>query len=264
MFALTWAASPCTAQSDTAARGAGSIEGRIIYNQSYIPDAGVSAYGGNRLMARTIADSDGLFRLEHLAAGSYKLVAITTYRDVLMSKTIMVGNGFSLATECNEFFLAKAKPKTIMKKYSDTLLKQTVDSIAVFKKQREMGVFGAGKLLKTYHVCLGFTPVGAKHFEGDGKTPEGRYAITCKNRYSEYHKSLCISYPNGRDRDFARKAGKSPGGNVMIHGLPNGEGNRKQDYIDDDWTWGCIALTNEEIDDLFEHVADNAPILLMP
>ena len=261
---LSLVAHSCLAQSDTVQRGRGIIEGRVIYNRSYIPNASIRAYEGNRLMARAKADTDGIFRLLHLPAGNYKVVAITGYNDVLMSKTLAVRNTDLLTTECDEFFLAQAKPKTSKKKYADTLLKQVVDSVVVYKKRREMAVFGSGRLLKVYHICLGFTPVGAKHFQGDGKTPEGNYTLSCKNPYSQYHKSLCISYPNKDDREFAHKAGKQPGGDVMIHGLPNGEGSRKDEYVADDWTWGCIALNDEEIDDLYAHVHERTPIMLLP
>ncbi len=265
LFGIEMGMETCEAQSDVFQSGKGRIEGRVVVGKSYIPNALISAYKDNRLICKSRADSDGVFLLAHLPAGNYKIKAVTPYNDVLISKSIIVKNTDLVASNCDEFFLAhRIVNATTGKVYADTLLNHEVDSIVVHKREREMLVFGRGVLLKVYHICLGFSPTGAKHFEGDGKTPEGKYKISCKNPGSEYHKSLCISYPDKTDRDNARKAGKSPGGNVRIHGLPNGVSAHKEDYIHEDWTWGCIALTNEEIDDLYVHTKDQTPIVLLP
>jgi murein L,D-transpeptidase YafK len=165
---------------------------------------------------------------------------------------------------CDEFFLVNKRATQRKMTYIDTPLKLDIDSILVLKQKREMYVYCHNKLLKVYHVCLGFTPVGAKHLEGDGKTPEGRYYICDKNLQSEYHKSLGVSYPNEADKKYALAAHKPAGGNIKIHGLPNGEGQNKEAYIYEDWTWGCIALTDEEIDEVFAHTALKTSILILP
>lgn len=138
-----------------------------------------------------------------------------------------------------------------------------VDKILVEKSKRQMHVFSKGKKLKTYRVSLGFSPRGKKRFEGDGKTPEGRYFIISKNEQSIAHKSFGISYPNIIDRQFAARYRKSAGGNIMIHGMMNGLGYWGKFHCFIDWTGGCIALTNNEMDDLFRHVDVGCEIEIM-
>ena len=129
-----------------------------------------------------------------------------------------------------------------------------IDKILVEKSKREMHVFFNGKKLNTYSISLGFRPNGKKQFEGDGKTPEGRYSIVSKNYNNIAHKSFGISYPNTADRQFAARHHKSAGGDIMLHGLMNGLGYWGKFHRFIDWTAGCIALTNNEMDDLFRHV----------
>jgi murein L,D-transpeptidase YafK len=129
-----------------------------------------------------------------------------------------------------------------------------IDIILVEKSNRQMHVYTDGKKLKTYSISLGFRPKGKKHFEKDGKTPEGVYYIISKNSRSVAHKSLGISYPNAADKKYAARRGKSPGGHIMIHGLMNGLGYWGKFHRFVDWTGGCIAITDSEMDDLFRHV----------
>lgn len=139
-----------------------------------------------------------------------------------------------------------------------------VDSLVVYKSKREMVAYGRGKKLKTYIVSLGATPSGAKHCEGDRKTPEGIYHINDKNPNSIYHKNLGISYPNDADRRYAKAHKLSTGGDVKIHGLPNNPKYPAKDYLYSDWTWGCIAVSNEEIDELYRFVKTGAVINILP
>ncbi len=139
-----------------------------------------------------------------------------------------------------------------------------IDKIEVFKSKREMKVYQNGKLLKTYKIALGTNPTGAKQFEGDGKTPEGLYYIDGKNPNSSYHKNLGVSYPNETDKVFAKKNKKSPGGLIKIHGLPNGMGAIGSAHTLSDWTLGCIAVTSEEIDELYVSVPLRTPIQIHP
>jgi len=129
-----------------------------------------------------------------------------------------------------------------------------VDKILVEKYKRKMHVFSNGEKLNTYTISLGFRPKGKKHFEGDGKTPEGVYCIVSKNSQSIAHKSFGISYPNAADKKYAAQRGKSAGGHIMIHGMMNGLGYWGKFHRFKDWTGGCIAITNSEMDDLFRHV----------
>ena len=139
-----------------------------------------------------------------------------------------------------------------------------VDSIAIHKGEREMQVFRKGRLLKTYSIHLGLNPVGPKRCLGDYRTPEGLYFINVKNANSQFHKSLGISYPNATDVHRASKIGLKPGGDIMIHGLPNGEEEAGPDRYQNDWTWGCIAISNHEIEELFDHIEIRTPVLITP
>jgi len=139
-----------------------------------------------------------------------------------------------------------------------------IDSIVVIKHLRQMSVYRHDTLLKIYRVALGDTPVGHKHFEGDEKTPEGLYTIFDKNPNSVCHKNLGISYPNDADRAYARKAGRAVGGDVKIHGLLNGQGYIGSAHLLDDWTNGCVAVTDEEIDELYAHTPVGIPINILP
>ena len=129
-----------------------------------------------------------------------------------------------------------------------------IDSIAVYKGKRKMEVYYKKKLLKTYTISLGRQPKGHKQYEGDMRTPEGLYFIQDRNPNSTCHKNLGISYPNAEDKQAAAKLGKPPGGDIKIHGFPNGQPYFSTIHTFKDWTYGCIAVTDEEIDELFEHV----------
>jgi len=139
-----------------------------------------------------------------------------------------------------------------------------IDKILVVKHKRELTVFSNGEALKTYAVSLGGMPVGKKEFEGDQKTPEGIYTINDRNPNSDYHLNLAVSYPNASDSLHAAGLGKSAGGEIKIHGLPNGYGFIGKFQRFKDWTAGCIALTNSEIEELFYHVPMGTEIQIVP
>lgn len=139
-----------------------------------------------------------------------------------------------------------------------------IDSIEVFKSKRRMHVYCTGRLLKTYRISLGKNPLGAKAYEGDCKTPEGIYEINGRNPNSSFHKNLGISYPNEQDVAFALESGKTAGGDIKIHGLRNGYGYIGQCHRLKNWTAGCIAVTNKEIDELYAAVKPNAQITIYP
>ena len=131
-----------------------------------------------------------------------------------------------------------------------------VTRIQVFKERRVMQFLHHNSLLKQYNFDLGFNPVGHKTQEGDGRTPEGAYLIDRKNPNSQFHLSLGISYPNASDVAQARARGVSPGGDIFIHGTP------KRWIGQRDWTWGCIAVTNEEMDEIFPMISTGTKIFL--
>ena len=125
-----------------------------------------------------------------------------------------------------------------------------VDKILIEKKARRLMLISKGEVLKTYKIALGGNPDGPKERQGDNKTPEGTYVIDSHNKDSRYHLSLHISYPNERDRKRARELGVSPGGNIMIHGIKNGFSWVGDLHTGIDWTKGCIAITDEEIEEI--------------
>lgn len=140
-----------------------------------------------------------------------------------------------------------------------------IGKLVVRKSEREMDAYDeSGRLLKTYPVSLGFNPKGHKQFEGDGKTPEGRYIINDRNPNSGYRKNLGVSYPNRQDKAYAASQGKSPGGDIKIHGLPNGSGSIGERHLLKDWTNGCIAVTDEQVDELYRLVKPRAEIEILP
>ena len=138
------------------------------------------------------------------------------------------------------------------------------DRVLVFKKQHTLQLLQGGKVIKTYKVALGGDPVGAKRSQGDHKTPEGVYVLDFRNPHSQFYKSIHISYPNVHDRAQARERGVSPGGYVFVHGLPKGYGFVGASHRLKDWTDGCIAVTNEEIDEIWQAVAGGTPIEIRP
>lgn len=136
---------------------------------------------------------------------------------------------------------------------------EDVASVRVEKAARRLYLLdAAGRPLRVItRIQLGDDPVGAKRFEGDERTPEGHYVIDYANPSSSYHLSLHISYPDARDRAYAESLGRSPGGGIFIHGQPN---SLQSGRIEGDWTDGCIALSNEEIEELWQLVPDGTPI----
>jgi murein L,D-transpeptidase YafK len=140
----------------------------------------------------------------------------------------------------------------------------TIDQIVVEKSERRLSVFANGKRLKSYRVALGRNPVGAKQEEGDMKTPEGTYTIDSRNPQSAFHLALHISYPSDADKARAAERGLNAGFDIMIHGIQNGFGWIGAFHRWHDWTAGCIALTDEEIEELWRVTPDGTLIEIKP
>jgi len=138
------------------------------------------------------------------------------------------------------------------------------DKILVEKGARRLTLFSAGRKLKEYRIALGFSPAGPKEREGDGRTPEGIYTIDFHKPDSAFHRALHISYPSAEDNARAAEAGIPAGGDIMIHGLPNGRGALGAAHRLRDWTAGCIAVTDPEIDEIYGSVNDGTPIEILP
>jgi murein L,D-transpeptidase YafK len=139
-----------------------------------------------------------------------------------------------------------------------------VDKILILKSARKLQLLRGKDVVKEYRVALGKSPAGAKERQGDGKTPEGSYVIDYRNKNSQFHRSLHISYPNATDKTRARILGVDPGGDVFIHGLMNGYGWIGAAHRTKDWTLGCIAVTNEEIEEIWKLVPDGTPVEIRP
>jgi murein L,D-transpeptidase YafK len=138
------------------------------------------------------------------------------------------------------------------------------DKIVVVKSTHTMTLYSKGSVLRTYRFALGRGPGHAKQRQGDHETPEGAYMIDAKNAHSRFHLALHISYPNPDDKRRAQKLGVAPGGDIMIHGIENGLGWAGPLQRDIDWTDGCIALTDPEIDEVWKLVSIGTPIEIRP
>lgn len=136
-----------------------------------------------------------------------------------------------------------------------------VTRIEVHKADRKMYLLHNSKVLKQYDIALGQNPVGHKQFEGDSKTPEGVYYIDRRNPNSNFYLSVGMSYPNPTDRAFARSQGRSPGGDIFIHGRANKHNDRGLGW---DWTDGCIAVTDKEIEEIYSMVKIGTMIVVFP
>lgn len=138
------------------------------------------------------------------------------------------------------------------------------DLVVVEKAKRQLLLYSDGQVLKRYRVSLGRVPVGAKEREGDRKTPEGQYLVDFRKTDSAYFRALHISYPSAADAEAARNKGVRPGGAIMIHGIRNGLGwvGRLHRFVD--WTAGCVAVTNQEMAELWRTIPDGTPIELKP
>ena len=136
------------------------------------------------------------------------------------------------------------------------------DQVVVKKSQRKLQLMKGGQVIREYRVALGDNPYGHKMQEGDERTPEGNYVLDWRNPNSQYHKAIHISYPNEQDLAVAQALGVEPGGMIMVHGLPNGvrSPSVRAEYQRRDWTNGCIAVQDHEIDEIWRLVRDGTPI----
>ena len=175
-----------------------------------------------------------------------------------MPLSLLVGTvALSLAGHADSL---RAVPKSSVVPFGRVL----ADSIVVEKSHHRLSLYHHGVLLRSYLVALGQQPVGDKERIGDNRTPEGLFRIAGRNPASLYHRSLKISYPDAAHRARARSLGVSPGGEIMIHGLPARQAWVGAAHRDFDWTEGCIAVTNEEIEEIWSVVRVGTPILITP
>lgn len=144
------------------------------------------------------------------------------------------------------------------------LRRDPADRVLIEKKKRRLTLFSKANVIKIYKIALGGNPVGPKERQGDNKTPEGSYTIESRNQRSNYHLSLRISYPNEKDKARAKALGVSPGGDIMIHGIKNGLSWVGGFHAEIDWTEGCIAVTNKEMEEIARLVPNGTPVEITP
>jgi murein L,D-transpeptidase YafK len=138
------------------------------------------------------------------------------------------------------------------------------DRLVVHKAERTLTLYWRGAKLKSYRIALGGQPLGPKAARGDQRTPEGLYVVSHHHHHSDFHAALGLSYPNAEDRARAKAAGVSPGGGIEIHGLRDGFDWLGSAHVLFDWTDGCIAVTNKEIEELVRAVPDGTPVEILP
>ena len=187
---------------------------------------------------------------------------ITTQQTQIENLQQAVGNKENeVVTLKNEISTLQKQIETLEQKvFSYAIQLGPADKILIEKRERRLTLISKGEVLKTYKIALGGDPKGPKERQGDNKTPEGTYYIDSRNKDSQYHLSLHISYPNERDKMRAKELGVSPGGNIMIHGLKNGFSWVGDSHAEVDWTKGCIAVTDEEIEEI-ERLVPNGTIV---
>lgn len=138
------------------------------------------------------------------------------------------------------------------------------DKVVVEKSERKLHLIQGDEAFRTFDIALGIRPVGDKKQEGDFRTPEGRYTLDARNPNSEFFLSIHVSYPDSQDRREAEAMGVSPGGAIMIHGQPNEPTKSEVYYRTQDWTNGCIAVSNSDMIDIWLMTGENTPIEILP
>ena len=163
----------------------------------------------------------------------------------------------------NEINTLQEKIETLEQKIF-ALRTEPADKVLIEKKERRLTLLSKGEVIKTYKIALGGDPVGPKERQGDNKTPEGTYIIDSRNGDSDYHLSLHISYPNEKDKMRAKELGVSPGGDIMIHGIKNDFSWVGASHTEVDWTKGCIAVTDEEMEEIYKLVPNGTIVEIRP
>jgi len=190
-----------------------------------------------------------IFNIRNVALKDTTIAAQQAQIETLQRKVQGKENEIATLQKTIEEF--EKKMEALEKKFFDyAIRKGSVDRIRIEKSARRLMLISQGEVLKSYKIALGGNPIGPKERQGDNKTPEGTYVIDARNKDSRFHLSLHISYPNERDKNRARELGVSPGGDIMIHGIKNGFSWVGDAHAGVDWTKGCIAVTDEEIEEI--------------
>ena len=200
-----------------------------------------------------------IFNIRNVALKDTTIAAQQVQIETLQHKVRGKENEIVTVQKTNESF--QKKMEALEKKIFDSAVQRgSVDRIRIEKSARRMMLISQGEVLKSYNIALGGNPIGPKERKGDNKTPEGIYVIDGRNKDSRFHLSLRISYPNERDKNRAKELGVSPGGDIMIHGIKNGFTWVGDAHTGVDWTKGCIAVTDQEIEEISK-LAPNGTIV---
>jgi len=191
-----------------------------------------------------------------------KIIA-TQQRQIVTSRLETKGKENEIITLQEKIETLEQKIETFEQKIF-TLRTEPADKVLIEKKERRLTLLTKGEVIKTYKIALGGNPVGPKERQGDNKTPEGTYIIDSRNSNSGYHLSLHISYPNEKDKMRAKEIGVSPGGDIMIHGIKNGFSLVGASHAEVDWTKGCIAVSNQEMEEIYKFVPNGTTVEIRP
>jgi L,D-peptidoglycan transpeptidase YkuD (ErfK/YbiS/YcfS/YnhG family) len=195
---------------------------------------------------------------------------ILQIKNVILKDKIIAAQQTQIDTSSKKLMEIEYENIVLKKKIESLRLKlvelrtEPVDEVLIEKRARRLTLFSKGEVIKTYRIALGGNPVGPKEKQGDNKTPEGIYTIESRNRASDFHLSLRISYPNEKDKRRARELGVYPGGDIMIHGIKNGFSSVGAFHTRIDWTKGCIAVTDKEIKEIERLVPNGTRVEIRP
>lgn len=173
---------------------------------------------------------------------------------------IAIGLSISALISTSAIAYVKISPVTAKTPSNDRKDRAVIDKVFVDKSVRTLQLISDGKVIKSYRIALGGNPTGHKQQQGDKRTPIGSYTLDYKNEKSKFYRSIHVSYPNAADKARAKDLGVSPGGDIMIHGQTNGRGHLASITQQRDWTEGCIAVTNHEMDEIMAMVELGVPI----
>ncbi|MGD2097596.1 MAG: L,D-transpeptidase family protein [Desulfobacterales bacterium] len=196
--------------------------------------------------------------------------AISKYKIIAAQQTQIEASRRELNSKDNEIISLQGNIETLeqnietLEQRISLLRSEPADKVLIEKNERRLTLLSKGEVIKTYKIALGGNPMGPKERQGDNKTPEGFYTIDSRNGSSEYHLSLHISYPNEKDKRRAKELGVSPGGNIMIHGIKNGLAWVGASHAKFDWTKGCIAVTDDEMEEIYRLVPNGTIVEIRP
>jgi L,D-peptidoglycan transpeptidase YkuD (ErfK/YbiS/YcfS/YnhG family) len=197
-----------------------------------------------------------------------QMMILQVHNVIIKDKTIatqqaaLEASRQALESKAHEIINLQEKIETLEAKIF--ALRRPADKVLIEKQARRLTLLSRGEVIKTYKIALGGNPVGPKEMQGDQKTPEGIYTIDSRNGNSGFHLALHISYPNEQDKQRARERGVSPGGDIMIHGVKNGFALLGAAHAETDWTEGCIAVTNQEMEEIYEIVPNGTVVEIKP